>query len=97
MRIYGIGNCTSPLPAMVIPQALCPPIIVGVYHGEGKPNRDVFLKTFLKETQKLHPRRPNRDPGTGKLLRRCAVRIRCMICDAKERSFLKGLHISLLM
>lgn len=95
MRVYGIGDITSFKPTLVIPMSFCPPIIVGVYTGEGKPNRDVFLEPLLKELERLHPRRGSRDPRTGKLLRRCAVRVRSMICDAKERSFLKGCYVLL--
>lgn len=89
MRVYGIGDGHSPLPELITPMSLCPPIIVGVYHGQEAPNRN-FVKHFLDEVHKLHPLNERQDTATNKLLRACAVRIRCMICDAKERAFLRG-------
>lgn len=92
MRVYGIGDGQSPLPDLITPLNLCPPIIVGVYHGQEAPNRN-FVKHFLDEVHQLHPFSPRRHPVTNALLRACSVRIRCMICDAKERAFLRGEYI----
>lgn len=90
MRVYGVGSPESLVPSLVIPPALCPPIIVGIFHGEERPNVNKFLEPLLDELHKLHPRQKQQDPTTGKLMRRCSVRLRCFICDAKERAWLKG-------
>lgn len=90
MRIYGVGDSNSLLPKVIVPLDMARPIIIGVYHGKDKPVRDQFLRQFMEEARTLHPRNLQRDPLTKKLLRKCSVRIRALICDAKERAFLKG-------
>lgn len=90
MRIYGIGDSQSLLPTMIVPMELCRPIIIGIYHGQEKPDRDKFVRRFLLEAKKLHPTSPQRDCATNVLQRKCCVRIRSMICDAVERCALKG-------
>jgi hypothetical protein len=88
MRIYGIGSSEELLPKHVIPMDLTDPIIVAFFHGESKPDLDKFLKDFLEELQSLHPRRGREVDGQH--TRSLSVRLRCNICDTKERCFLKG-------
>jgi hypothetical protein len=94
MRIYGIGSSEEVLPKHVIPMEMTEPIIVGFFHGEGKPVLPKFLKAFLRELQLLHPLRQNEADGV--LKRCCSVRLRSNICDTIERSFLKGSDLSIM-
>lgn len=66
-------------------------MVVAVFHGESAPELEPFITPFLKETESLHPLRPRVLQGVGE--RPCALRIRCIVADAKERSWLKGQYI----
>jgi hypothetical protein len=71
IRIYGIGSSEDLVPKYVIPMDMTDPIIVGFFHGEGKPDLQKFLKDYLDELQMLHPLRTSKVDGV--LTRNCSV------------------------
>lgn len=92
-RLYGLGYDPNELePAIVIPTDLGYVSLVGMYHGVDKPDVSKFVNPLLIELRQLHPLMPKmvRNRGTGKWERKFGVKVRGMICDAKERPWLKG-------
>lgn len=65
-------------------------MIVGIWCGEGKPNNlDEFLSQFVAE---LNIILQNGITVNGHNVK---IGIRCFICDAPARAFIKGIVISL--
>lgn len=98
-RLYGLGcNPMEVKPRVRIPCDMGFVSMIGMYHGEGKPDLWDFLVPTLKELKELHPLGPPRIPkpmvGASDVqeyrLRKVSVLLRSLICDAKERPPLKG-------
>lgn len=88
LRIYGFGTSAEVQPRLIVPSRKSKPMVVAVFHGESAPALDPFITPFLKEAESLHPLRPRDMVNIG--VRPCALRVRCIVADAKERSWLKG-------
>lgn len=64
------------------------PFLVGLYYGHSKPNSsEEFLRKFINEMKDL----TKNGIIVGKNNANVIVRIRCFICDAPARAFLKGI------
>ena len=61
------------------------PIIIGVFHGTGKPNVHVFLAPLLEELKRLDPLKSDLTTRG----REFTVSLRCVIADWPMRSYLK--------
>lgn len=76
--------------------------LIGMYHGVKKPTLQKFVGPMLVELRQLHPAMPkmvrlpdsiDADGNTRqgrRWKRKFCVKVRAMICDAKERPWLKG-------
>jgi hypothetical protein len=60
------------------------PILLGYYHGQGKPNVKKFLAPLLADLKDLHKNNPNAPKG-----RQFTVKLRCIRTDAPMRAYLK--------
>lgn len=88
VRLYGLGTTKDLLPEIVIPPRKSKPCCVAVHHGENAPALFPYMNPFLKEAMALHPL--SSKVLTGGRTRAFALRVRCIIGDAKERAWLKG-------
>jgi hypothetical protein len=92
-RLYGLGFDPDALePAIVIPTDMGYVSLIGMYHGVDKPDLEKFVDPLLVELRQLHPHMPKmiKRPGSKRYKREFGVMVRGMICDAKERPWLKG-------
>jgi hypothetical protein len=92
MRVYAIGDPFSEnreRDVIIIPIHMGYPIVVGVYHGRGRPPLNNFLRYFLDDARRLFP---SQDPEVI-ASRLFSVKIRCMIADGKERVWLKSEYL----
>ena len=60
------------------------PILLGYYHGQGKPNVKKFLAPLLADLESLHKHNPNAPKD-----RQFTVKLRCIRTDAPMRAYLK--------
>lgn len=91
IRVFGFGTTERLLPDVVVPTRLSKPSVVAVHHGGSGPALHAFMKPFLQEAMALHPV-SSRCNEAGSM-RPFALRIRCLIGDAKERAWMKGVVI----
>lgn len=73
---------------MVVPTDMGYVSMIGMYHGVNKPSLEKFVGPMLEELRELNPQYPIDETDPNK--RTLSVVVRCMICDAKERPWLKG-------
>lgn len=62
------------------------PILLGYYHGQGKPNIKKFLAPLLQDLKRLDPYNPNERERASLEF---TVTLRCIRTDAPMRSYLK--------
>lgn len=61
------------------------PFVIGIYHGNAKPNSlDTFLSPFIEEYVKLH------EQGFMHNNQHITVTLRCIVCDSPARSYVLG-------
>ncbi|XP_011704909.1 PREDICTED: uncharacterized protein LOC105460162, partial [Wasmannia auropunctata] len=63
-----------------------PPIIVGIYYGQHKPNVQEYLAEFVKELSTIL-KNGIKIKSNNQFI---AVKIGCFICDSPARAFIKG-------
>lgn len=94
MRVYGIGTADELLPKWVVPIRRSKPFIVGFCHGEVGPAMADYMEPFLQDLFNLHPCAPPiLADGSSRVV---CVRVRCIIGDAKERSWMKGTYFEVM-
>lgn len=78
-------KCFWPILVNVHEHPEMPPMAVGIFYGEKKPeNVDIYFRPFVNELKHVL--------NDGLLLNgnRLTVRVRCFICDSPARAFIKG-------
>ena len=62
------------------------PVLLGYYHGQGKPEIKKFLAPLLQDLKRLHPDTPNE---REKASLEFTVTLRCIRTDAPMRAYMK--------